>query len=395
MSKIMFIHHSGAAGGAGVSLINNVSLLSETNEVTVYTSSDPRFMYDSLKANCTKAKIVEYGRRIGALTCYSGGDEVFSKRFFYRMLLIGKQFRYWNDVIRKESPDIIICNSMILSWMSCLPSLKNKKSILFVRETMQGQPGDFINKIIRKMLDKFSVVVFLCEYDRAMWSLPTTKTQVIYNSINKTQLRSGVPQKEARLKLKLPNNAFIVLYVGGVSKMKGFDLAVEAALNAGKDCHLLVAGNHFADAKNTASAEAIAYAEKWENYIAENDFQKQIHMLGQRSDMTDLYAACDVLLFPMRSPHQARPVFEAGYYHKPVIITDFENIAEFVVNGENGFRVPADSVNEIIEKLIVLKNDSVLLRQMGDRNAVITAKKHDPDRNFQKLTGIIEEIIQR
>lgn len=395
VNRIMFIHHSGAAGGAGVSLANNVALLSENNEVTVYISSEPRFIAELLHSNCPKAKVVEYGRRIGALTCYSGGDSVLSKRFLYRMLLIGKQFDYWNSVIQKEAPDVIILNSMILSWMSCLPALRSRKSILFVRETMQGLPKRWINKIIRGLLDKFSTVVFLCEYDRTMWRLPTAKAEVIHNSISKTQLRSGVSREDARRKWNLPHDSFIVLYVGGVNEMKGFDLAVQAVLNAGEDCHLIAAGNHFADAMHTASVAAKAYVEKWQNYVAEHDRKKQIHMLGRQSDMADLYAACDVLLFPMRSPHQARPVFEAGYYHKPVVITDFENIAEFVSDGGNGFKVPADSVDAILEKLLILKHDSVLARRMGDRNAAITAGKHDPDRNYQKLCKIIEETIQR
>lgn len=390
MPKLMFIHHSGLIGGAGVSLTNNVVKLSEQNKVVVYVPSEPNTISELIKKQSNKVDVVEYGRRIGAITTYSGGDKLFSKRFIYRLLLIAKQFKYWNQEIDKQSPDIVLINSKILCWMSLLPAIKKRKSFLFVRETTQGNNNRIINRIIRRLLEGFNVVSFLSDYDRKQENLKIAKGVVIKNSINPLQLQANISRKEALKELQLPEKRFNVLYVGGVSDMKGFDLAVQAALEAGKEYGLIVAGNNFDD---IVSDQLKDYAEFWKAYIKENDLQNQILMVGRQNDMSCYYAACDVLLFPMRSMHQARPVFEAGYFRKPVIITDFECIKEFVKDGENGFTVPVNSVEEIVEKLHVLQQNPSLSYKMGEANHQKATENHDLERNFRKLTKVIEDTL--
>lgn len=390
MAKLMFIHHSGLIGGAGVSLTNNVKKLSENNEVAVYVPSEPNTISELIKKQNSNVDVVEYGRRIGAITIYSGGDELFSKRFIYRLLLIVKQFEYWNKEIDKQSPDVVLINSKILCWMSLLPAIKKRKSILFVRETTQGNPNRIINRIIRSLLEGFSVVSFLCDFDRKQENLKIAKSVVVNNSINPLQLHANISRNEALEKLKLPKQRFVVLYVGGVSDMKGFDLAVQAVLQAGKEYELIVAGNNFDD---IISDQLKEYAQFWKTYIKENDLYEQIFMVGRQNDMSCCYAACDVLLFPMRSMHQARPVFEAGYFGKPVIITDFECIKEFVKDGENGFTVLENSVSSIVDKLHTLQQNPSLTHKMGEANHQKAAENHDPERNFQKLKKVIEDTL--
>ena len=45
MAKLMFIHHSGLVGGAGVSLINTIKAVAEENEIIVCVPSQPEDMY--------------------------------------------------------------------------------------------------------------------------------------------------------------------------------------------------------------------------------------------------------------------------------------------------------------------------------------------------------------
>mgnify|MGYP003290003250 CR=1 FL=1 len=93
MAKLMFIHHSGLVGGAGVSLINVIKSVSEQHEVFVYVPCEPNDMINLLKQSEKShgIKVKTYGRRIGAITYYSGGDTLKNMRFWYRILLIFKQ----------------------------------------------------------------------------------------------------------------------------------------------------------------------------------------------------------------------------------------------------------------------------------------------------------------
>lgn len=392
MQKLMFIHHSGLIGGAGVSLLDNIAMLSKEFEVKAYIPSDPddisRIMKD--RQICFET----YGRRIGAITAYNGGDRVCSRRFIYRALLILRQWKYWNRVIDHENPDVVVCNSKILCWMSRLPSVRKRKSVCFVRETMQGKENRWINRVIRSFLDRFTSVVFISDYDRKKEKLSRAISAVVSNYVNENTLDRTVPRWKAEERLNLLPDRFKALYVGGVSEMKGFDLAVKAVLKCGKDVDLIAAGNGFEDIENLKSSAAVEYSRRMKSYVAECDQHNQIHMIGKQRNMSDCYAACDVLLFPMRSAHQARPAFEAGYFGKPVIIADFENIREYVQNEKNGFTVKPDDADAMAEKICWLRDHPQMCQEMGRMNQANTKEKHHQGRNCERIRNMMKELCE-
>ena len=392
MHKIMLIHHSGVVGGAGVSFVNTVKTIAPHNTVTVYVPSEPTDIYEMLESIKDKYgfTIKTYGRRIGAITYYSGGDSFLSLRLYYRALLAFKQIGYWNREFKSNDPDVVCVNSKILCWMSQLREVRKRKSVCFVRETMAGSRNSLPNQMIAAFLDDFSSVVFLSDYDRDREQLGKAETQVIHNYIDPTQFDRNISKEEARAQLGLRSTAFVVLYVGGVSAMKGFDLAVNVVLNAGSDVELLVLGNNFEDAGKSRDHTVQEYAEIWEEKIKGQDTGKRIHMLGRQKNMSLYYAACDALLFPMRAPHQSRPVFEAGFYSKPVIISDFDNIKEFVKDGYNGFLVQPDNFTAIAEKINYLRMNPEKCAWMGQNNRNNTETLHDRKKNCALAKRILE-----
>ena len=393
MAKILFIHHSGLIGGAGVSFLNTVKSLSLKHEVIVAIPSDPsdmKIMFEELSEKYN-FKLLVYGRRIGAITYYSGGDGVLSPRFMYRALLGVRQYRYWNRLIKEHNPDVVVLNSKILCWMSLVKEIRKRKSICFVRETIKGKPKNLVNRFISSLLDRFSKVVFLSEYDKKRENLKKAESIVVYNHISKDQFDVSLSKNEAEKLLGINGEyRFNILYVGGVSEMKGFDLAVQAVLNMDDDCRLIVAGNDFQSAKKTKDKRVIQYIDKWKKIVREKDNSGKICFVGRKLDMSPCYAACDVLVFPMRDPHQSRPAFEAGLFKKPVVISDFPNIHEFVVDNKNGLWFESDNAQMLENRLRMLKDDVQLCKQLGENNYVNTQQKHMSDICRSKILELIE-----
>lgn len=392
MLKLMCIHHSGLVGGAGVSFINTVKTVAEGNEVVVYVPSEPKDIYQMLKGLEAPLgiRVETYGRRIGAVTYYSGGDGVCKPRFWYRVGLILKQWRYWNTVIERENPDRVIVNSQILCWMGSLKSVRHRQSVCFVRETLNGSPRRPVNRLIARLLDRFNTVIFLSDHDKTMMGLKRANAEVVHNYVQESQFDIALSRADASKMLGLSEDTFHVLYVGGVSHMKGFDLCVDAVLKAGKAVELIVAGNDFADARVTKDKNVLRYVDKWQAAVRERDTHGQIHMLGRQRDMSACYAACDVLAFPMRSPHQSRPAFEAGYFGKPVIISAFDSIAEFVRSSDNGITVAANDVAALTRAIERLAADAALCRQLGENNRKNTQRLHDRTINCGRIKEILE-----
>ena len=394
MGKILIVHHSGIIGGAGVSLMNTVKLLAPTNDVTVAVSNDPDDILKKLNElkNSFNFNVISYGRRIGALTYYSGGDRMCSPRFSYRFLLIFRQWRYWNRLVRQLNPDIIVLNSIILSWMSLLPEIKKRASICFVRETINGKVTDFANQIIRHLLFRFRKTVFLSIYDRESWNYPDEKSDIIRNYVEPEYLDTSISRAKASSAFNLRKESFHLLYVGGVSHMKGFDIAVKAVMECKSDVELIVAGVDFNDRCKMGGGHLTEYENQMSLFIKQCDTKNRVHMIGRQMNMSNCYSAADTVVFPMREPHQARPAFEAGWYGIPIIITDFENIRESVVDGVNGLLVKPDDSTELSAKIDYLALHPEFKKEIGARNKNHTLHYHNKDNNNKQLLKLIESI---
>lgn len=396
MAKITIIHHSGVIGGGGVSLISIIKALAPHHNLTVLLSDSP----DDILKQLTELKkdykfqIESYGRRIGALTFYSGGDRLMSLRFLYRLSLIPKQWDYWEHKIKELDPDIVIVNSIILSWMGVLPEIKRRKSICFVRETIKGSLKLRANKIIRKLLLNFSRVVFLSEYDRRSWNFEHEKSEIIRDFVSENALDNSIQRYEATESQGLRQDSFHILYVGGVSHMKGFDLVVKASidLNDYIDTELVVAGVDFNDRKNMGGGKLNTYENNIKNYISQSKYGNKIHLIGRQSNMSNSYAAADVLVFPMRSAHQARPIFEAGFFSKPVIISDFENIKENIIENESGLLFTPGDISDLLSKLKYIALNPGLRIAMGRKNKQLSEANHSMKENNMSLLKLISEI---
>ncbi len=398
--KILFIHHSGLVGGAGVSLSNLIRETAKEHDISVCLPTEPSDMLCLLQ-NCGRNKdftIKTYGRRIGALTWYSGGNDWLSLSFFYRLVLILWQWRYWNKLIEEFNPDLVICNSKILCWMGMLPSMIKRKSLCFVRETMKGKPSYFINRLMKLFLENFTGVAFISKYDKNKEKLQKAKTFVIPNYVDVTRLDDKIEREIACNQLGVPSKTFNVLYAGGIFPLKGFDVAVQSVLKCPSNVHLLVAGMTYEDALTVKSASLREYAQKWHDYIGQHDNDGRIHILGKQLNMSVCYAACNVLLFPMQEPHQARPAFEAGYFSKPVIITNFDCIHDDVKDGVNGYLVPVEpeeGVNVIAEKIQSLQLHPENVIRMGQKNNECYQRNHCYESSLKAFNNCLEEITTK
>lgn len=396
MAKITIVHHSGVIGGGGVSLISIIKALAPYHDLTVLLSDSP----DDIIKGLTRLQkdynfqIESYGRRIGAITYYNGGDNLLSLRFIYRLSLVFKQWSYWQRKIKELDSDIVIVNSIILSWMGLLPEVKRRKSICFVRETIKGSLTLWVNKIIRKFLLKFGRVVFLSDYDRRSWNFEHNQSEIIRDFISDGSLDNSTARTDASGELGLLQDSFHVLYVGGVSYMKGFDLVVKAVIELNKtiDTELVVAGVDFNDRKVMGGGKLNSYEESIAKFIAQNKYRDKIHIIGRQTDMSCCYASSDVLVFPMRSAHQARPIFEAGYFSIPVIISDFENIKENIINNESGLLFKSENVSDLISKLKTIALDPALKNTMGQKNKLLYEANHSMKKNNMCLLKLVAEL---
>lgn len=399
MKKILFIHHWSTIGGSGISLFNTWKSLQDHYVVVTYIPDNPLSLFEFLSAKGLNSKT--YSFTCGQLSYYSGGSSPLKPGFWYSLYNALMQIPYWRKVVKTEQPDIIIVNSKVLCWMGKI--FKEKKSVCIVRETINGNPNNLLNRIMKRLLENFTLVSFLSEYDLIQTNLKKASTVVSPDFLFSENYVDILGKKVACEQLDINENSFNIAFAGGINKLKGIDLALEA-MNylKNENINLIVAGEEIDAIINQSSnifsfnvfkKVRLRFAKNIKKYIANNELQDKVKFVGVQKDISILYSASDILIFPMKKPHQARPAFEIGIQKKPVIITDFPNIREFVKDGVNGLTFEPNNPESLAQAILKLKNDRVLLNLLGEANYEFTLEYHTESYAMGKLMNAIKEIM--
>lgn len=395
MAKILYIHHFGGIGGAGKSLLNYSKILRKKHDITIYCPAIPEDMFNLLVKNgfCVK----KYFKNPGRISYYSGSR--LGKSFFSGLIDILRNNKYWEDVIRSEDPEIVIVNSMVLTPLGKIIKKLGKKSICVVRETFKDKKISFINSILKRQLnDFFDGVLFISKYDMNQAKLKKPYQKVIYNFDYVDEQEQNIfftPKAH-----KSNQNSFNILFLGGYSKLKGTHLIIKALNILQKKYNVKL--NIFGYKKKTLSnlkkhiwVFSDYYERKINNYIKKNKLEKYITYHGVSTNLKEAFQQNDVLVFPSTKPHQSRPIFEAGFYKKAFIISDFEQTKEFVIEDYNGLCFKSNDHIDLAKKIEQLILDKNLLEKLGENNYEHSMKYHTDFYAQSLLLEAIDRIMEQ
>lgn len=175
------------------------------------------------------------------------------------------------------------------------------------------------------------------------------KISVIPNGVDSAKFKR-IPQAEAREALGLPTNHKIVISVGGLNPVKGFDLLIRAFKvllhqQSRRDYSLVIVGEG-------------PMRKQLEELIAEQGLNSHVRLPGMvpHSDLHRWYSAADV--FCLASEREGHPnvILEALACERPVVGAAVGGIPEILVNDEIGLLTRRDAdvlasrIREAIEK---------------------------------------------
>lgn len=109
----------------------------------------------------------------------------------------------------------------------------------------------------------------------------------------------------------------------------------------------------------------------------------------------DLLSCADIFVFPSYYAPEGHPwvVVEAMAAGLPVISTDQGAIAEYVIDGDNGYIVDKKSPDMIAEKIAVLAGDPALRRAMGRRSRELYERNLTEEKLVERLTGVFSAVL--
>lgn len=383
MAKVAIVHSVTSYGGSAVSLVDIIKMVTPRHEVTVY-------MPQRASEKAKEAVLAVPGVRLSLFTHepqlfshFSGVNTAINPGFYRRLLMFYNNGR-WKRELGGGRYDLVLLNSSVLSILGRSLRKAGVKTICFDRETHNMTCGGVFDSAMRRLLNKQSGVCFLTEAEMKHYGL-STETCVIRDVLDTERFTITGLKESIRQQLGIPKNARVVLFAGGISELKGTKPLLEAfgiAARRHEEARLLILGPELvADPAYAAECKKLIEAEPRAEYY------------GNRDDIAMFYKAADMLAFPSTKPHQARPVYEAGFFGLPVIISDFEETAELAVNGINALCFEPGSVDSLAEKLEALLEDGELVSQLGAENRRMYEKLHSMNAVSEELEGFMEKIL--
>jgi glycosyltransferase involved in cell wall biosynthesis len=169
-------------------------------------------------------------------------------------------------------------------------------------------------------------------------------------------IRAALPQDVARKHLETPSHQKLLVSVGRLVPIKGYNVLVAALpkiLAAVPETHLMIAGD--GELRETLEQEAERLG-----------VRHALILLGARSDVPIILSAADLVILPSLNEGMGRALVEAMALGKAVVATSVGGVPYVVVEGETGLLVPPSDPDALAAAIITLLKDPERCRMMGE-----------------------------
>lgn len=215
--------------------------------------------------------------------------------------------------------------------------------------------------------------------------VPAKRCVLLENAIDLDEYSRALATDQAKAKLGLPANGFLVGAVGRLEPEKGFDILVRAIaelVRRGIDTSLVIVG----EGGDRPRLEALA---------VELGIRDRVRLPGWQSDVRVYFEAMD--LFALSSYREGLPnvMLEAMALQVPCVATRINGVPKLVQDGRNGLLVPAgdpESMTNAMQAILTNADLRHVFRHAGRRT--VESRYSFPVR-MRRLKAIYDGILNR
>lgn len=166
-------------------------------------------------------------------------------------------------------------------------------------------------------------------------------------------------QYTTREKIGIPKDTFLLLSIGELNNNKNHQIVIRAIASLGiKNIHYMIAG--VGDNKK-----------KLEILSKELGVREQVHLLGYRKDVIELYKAANVYILPSIREGLNVSLMEAMASGLPCIVSNIRGNVDLIIRNTGGHLCNPYKVNEFCDALLCLLKNPILCKMQGEFNANI------------------------
>jgi glycosyltransferase involved in cell wall biosynthesis len=189
-------------------------------------------------------------------------------------------------------------------------------------------------------------------------------------------INNAEPKREEIIEsISADNDSILMISVGDLNKNKNNEVIIRSlAKLKNNKIHYLVCG--IGDKKEYLEALVNKY-----------NLEKNIHLLGYRSDIPQLLKSCDLFIMMSRREGLSRSIMEAMAAGLPCIVSNIRGNTDLIKNKKGGFLIEPDDVDEL-SKAINILTENISLRNEMQKYNLESSKIYDAE----NIKSIIKEI---
>ncbi len=244
----------------------------------------------------------------------------------------------------------------------------------------------------QKFLDKF-----LCRYRNGIIAVseevkndiinklcvPQEFCKVIYNGVESDKFGNLSKNKNILKPLGISENDCVIITAARLVEQKNHKASIKAFSKISKicpDCKMIFAGSGKLE-------------DNLKNMVNELSLGNKIFFLGKRDDIPEILAASDIFLMPSYKEGFSNAILEAMASELPVIISDIGCNREAVKDGDEGFLIKPDNIEQISEKILTLVNNAKLRKETGAK-AKARAQMFSIDKMVENLQNYYLSLLE-
>jgi len=298
-------------------------------------------------------------------------------------------------LIKKIKPDIIHLNSSKISILGGVAASISKLLItnyqLQIVYTAHGwvfnEPMPVWQKIFYKYAEKITAyfkekIICVSEFDYktalAQNICPSRKLITIHNGIAPIDF---LPRQEAREKLNLPENQFIVGSIGNLYKTKGFAYLIEATkklIDEGIEITTVIIGE---------GGERKSLTE----LIKRHKLEDNVILAGRIPEAAKLLSAFDIYVCSSVKEGLSYTIIETMLNGLPIIATRVGGNPELIADGQTGILINSQEAGDLADKIKKLKNNPDRQQEMSTKARI----KAQEEFNLGKMVKETKEVYYK
>lgn len=214
------------------------------------------------------------------------------------------------------------------------------------------------------------------------YKIPGEKVFTIANGVDLERFHPGSRSENRENLVKefsLPENAFVLLFVGNEFKRKGLDFILDAMAGGGKELYLFVLGG----------ADKTAYVKKAE----ELGIASRVIFTGRRSDAPLFFASADLFILPANYEPFGLVGVEALSSGTPILAPRLGGFLDYLKDGENGFFIEREAL-DILKKVQRIQKDLELWKSLS-HNARETALEFSWEQIGLEYAALVDSVFKK